>query len=242
MKFFVILFLLLTISCRDNRKELVVFDEYFAVMHGLDGNSGFNISIYEIDDFKPEVIAGFDKVIISPLLYSNYKDQLSFFSGNLYIMGGYVNDDNINHYVVRDDYSSAYSELVLKLNNNKNFERVAVIIDYDDIKKRDVESLKKIDGDLNIEFLLITKNIGRSSISKFIKDHSSSDLWIVDSKIHGLYAYELIKEGSIVLVEGDDFSSINSNVLYTINTDFNREIERVFSEDSEIIHYELKKH
>lgn len=239
-------FIVFIFSC-SNSDHIVIVDEYFSKIHNLEvDNKDYNLEVIDVNKFDINRMSKYRNVYLSPLLYKKDMDQIVNFTGNITVLGDIqeLNSKSMdNIYSTLDDYEIAYKDLVAALVEQNNFQNISVLIDFENTENtKNVEILKKLKDVKNIDFLLIKKNTSRSSISKYIQSKSDCDLWIIDSKKYGFYIYDLLKENSLVLVEGLNISDINDNVKYSIDTDMDEEIVKIVRDKTNIIEFKLKKH
>lgn len=243
MKFIVLFTLVLFLSCRDNSR-IVILDEYFANIHKVDyKDNEINLVITSINDFNIDNYSYFKTLVISPLIYFSNLEIFSSIENEILVLNDYINGGHNNISFIQNNMKIAYNELVQELDKDVNSLNISILIDYEnESKKNDVNILRNLEQKHHVDFLFLDDKIGRNTISKFIETNEDNDLWIIDSNLYGLYIYELLDEKRIILVEGDSFSTINDNVIYSINSNMNDSIDDIVHNKTNFIEFKLIKH
>lgn len=237
----IILILFILFSC-NNYNEIVVLDNYFIDMFSIDiNNFDSELVVIEPQDFNFDNISNYERIIITPLLFNYYNEQFVKMQNEIVVLGENVDNKNYNVIFAELDYTKAYLELIEKLDiYNSN---VRILIDYEkENKKKDVEILKNISKNNDIDFMFLNNNISRSDINNYINENSQCDLWIIDSREYGLYIYDLLKDKKIILIESGHLSEINDNIIFSIDYDMEQSIFDIVHEKSKTIELKLKKH
>ncbi len=246
MKFKFIFFIIIVFILSCNSKDTIILvDDYYSIFNIGDEKEKNNIQRINLHEVSVETFFEYNKILISPLLYKLYLDEWQNFPGKLYIIDRLEENDNENHKNIYIDDSASYKNFTETINDNdnQNLTKISILIDYDtELKKNDVEILKTINDNIELDFLLITRSISRSKVSKFIRNNNNSDLWIIDSDKYGLYGYDLITNGSILLYNGENLQYGNSNIKYSIEVDFEDSYGKIFSDEIDFIYSKLKKY
>lgn len=229
-------------SC-SSKDRIILIDEYYTTFNFNSGNK--YIHKVNLNEFNAEVFFEYKKILISPLLYKLYLDEWIKFTGNLYVFEYLAEKNSENHKSIFIDDSDSYNSFAHYIDNDvmQKYKKISILIDYDtELKKDDVQILKTIKNNIDLNFLLITRNVSRTQISNFIKNNKNSDLWVIDSDKYGLYGYDLITEGSILLYNGENSKNGNSNIKFSIEVDLASSFDKIFNDEIDFIFSELKKY
>lgn len=243
MNFIIFFTLLLLFSCKDN-STIVILDEYFTNIHNVDLKSNeLDVVITSFSDFNISNYSNVETIITTPLLYLSNLKEFNNFENEILVLGDFKNNEHQNITFIKNNMTIAYNKLVQELNENEHGIDISILIDYEnESKKNDVNILHNLEQKHSVDFLFLDDKIGRNSISKFIETNIDNDLWIIDSKFYGLYIYELLDDKKIILVEGDSFSIINDNIIYSINSNMNDSIDDIVHKKNNFIEFKLIKH
>lgn len=246
MKVISALVLLLFVSC-SNSNKLVLFDEYYSALYPVEAVKSIDYKIINLNDFSLDIIEGYNHIVLSPMLYKKHSHLLSDYNSLLYVVDWDKPLLNDSHKIITVDNTSAYNELIKSLSKNESYNNIKFGIIADSLNIHDEKEFSTLldffRSDYKYTSLAVTGITTRSEIKDFINNNEDVGFWIVNSSTFGLYIYELLPaEKEIVINDGSILYRENSNIIYSIEKNFNDNLYEVFEKKSFVISSELKKY
>lgn len=236
---FIVLGILLTLTCTNSLS--VVVDKYFHTIYNIEDVK--NVEITPLVEFSNNSLQS-SSIYVSPLIYKFHKRVLTEYDGAVSVLGEVDNLYKENHHGVTFSSVEAYSELLKQLGSEdySNISHINILIDVvTEIDKEELNLLKTLEDDFQVKILIKRPGINKSNIKKFIEGSMGTDLWIIDLKEEGLYAYENIESGDIIMKFGSILMENDDRIIYSIEHSFEDIITALEQNNTFLVEEYLKK-
>lgn len=246
-KILVLLILALIFSC-SNKKNIVIFDEFYSVLNPVSDSLNYKYEVTTLNDFQIGRLDGFSTAVVSPMIYKKYSDIMNEYNGVVYILEWEDNIKSDRHQSVIIDNSDVYKEikdLIIAEKIVLSERNLGIIVDSITVQdQKELELISELfKNDFELTIFSITDKTNRSSLKEYIEINDRVELWIVNSSYLGLYTYELLKPDSMVIINnGIHLLDKDRNVIYSIEKNLEIKLDEIFNKKSFVISSELKKY